>query len=173
MPAVSSDAYASSARSLWPGRSLLARASVGSRPYVSPARIREFPTGVDTESPVMTGFIHEMKLLQQRRIRELWQRVIDKTLTMWLRDPSELEDDGIDAPSGAIVRLSLDLADSCMESDLAAPDRIVPDPNGGIVFERREGNVSEVLHVWDDGSVEYMKFDGAQMIDRGPFPVGN
>ena len=147
--------------------------AVSSRSYISLARFREFPTGVDTESPVMRGFIHEMKLLQQRKTRELWQRVIDKTLTSWLRNPSELEDDGIDAPSGAIIRLSLDLAESCMESGLAPPDRIVPDPNGGIVFERREGNVSEVLHVWDDGSVEYMKFDGAQLVDRGPFPVGN
>ncbi len=52
--------------------------------------------------------------------------------------------------------------------DFQLPDSIVPDPNGGIVFERREGKVSEVLHVWDDGSAEYMRFRGTQLVERQP-----
>lgn len=98
--------------------------------------------------------------------REAWQRLIDQGLLEWLRDPSQLEDDGIDVPTATIVRLSLDLAERFREEGFPSPDRIVPDPNGGIVFERREGNVSEVLHVWDDGSVEYMRFHGTQLSER-------
>lgn len=98
---------------------------------------------------------------------EAWQRLIDKLLE-WLRDPAQLEDDGIDAPTATILRLSLDLAERYRDARLAAPDSIVPDPNGGIVFERRERNVSEVLHVWDDGSAEYMRFHGTQLVERQP-----
>ena len=90
--------------------------------------------------------------------REAWRRLIDEKLLEWLRDPSQLEDVGIDAPTATVVRLSLDLAERFREEGFPAPDSIVPDPNGGIVFERREGNVSEILHVWDDGSAEYMRF---------------
>jgi hypothetical protein len=147
--------------------------AIESRPYISRPRIRDVSTGVDTESPVTRGLIQEMKLELERKVRAKWQAVIKQTLLCWLRDPRQLEGDGVDAPSGAILRLSLDLAESCMEDNLAPPNRIVPDPNGGIVFERRDGDTSEVLHVWDDGSIEFMKFEGTKLVDRGPFPVGN
>lgn len=100
--------------------------------------------------------------------REAWQDLIDRNLLTWLRNPSDIEDDGFDAPSPTILRLSLDLAERFREEGLPAPDSIVPDPNGGIVFQRREGNVSEMLHVWDDGSVEYMCFHGTTLAERQP-----
>lgn len=100
--------------------------------------------------------------------RDAWQRLIDGKLLAWLRDPGQLEDDGIDAPTATIVRLSLDWAEQWRDEGLPAPNSIVPDPNGGIVFERREGNVSEALHVWDDGSAEYMRFRGTQLVERLP-----
>jgi hypothetical protein len=60
------------------------------------------------------------------------------------------------------------LAEKFRDEGLPVPDRIVPDPNGGIVFERREGDVSEVIHVWDNGSVEYIRFHGTQLAERQP-----
>ena len=103
--------------------------------------------------------------------RKTWQRLIDRQLLEWLRDPSQIEDEGLDAPSATIIRLSLDLAESFRDRGLPAPASIVPDPNGGIVFERREGDVSEVFHVWDDGSVEYLRFHETQLVERRPlFP---
>lgn len=86
----------------------------------------------------------------------------------WLRDPSQLDDDGIDPPSGTIIRLSMDWAENYRDKGLPAPDRVAPDPNGGIVFERREGNVSEVVHVWEDGTIEYMRFEGTHLVERSP-----
>ncbi|MEX0820146.1 MAG: hypothetical protein WD070_11160 [Pirellulaceae bacterium] len=103
--------------------------------------------------------------------REAWQRLIDEKLLEWVREPGQLKDNGIDAPTATIVRLSLYWASQFCEAGFPAPDSIVPDPNGGIVFERREGDVSEVLHVWDDGSAEYMRFHGTQLAERQPLGV--
>jgi hypothetical protein len=100
--------------------------------------------------------------------RDAWQRLIDEKLLDWLREPSQLEDEYIEAPNPTIIRLSLDLAEKYRDEGLPAPDTMVPDPNGGIVFERYEGDVSEVLHVWNDGSVEYMQFQGTKLTERQP-----
>ncbi|MEZ6086446.1 MAG: hypothetical protein R3C05_00105 [Pirellulaceae bacterium] len=85
-----------------------------------------------------------------------------------MSDPARLEDEGFDSPTASILRLSLDLAEKYRDAGLSAPNSVVPDPNGGIVFERQEGSTSEVLHVWDDGSVEYMRFLGTQLVERQP-----
>jgi hypothetical protein len=132
------------------------------RPYISSARFRDLPTGVDAESPVTRGRLQEMKT------HAAWQLVIDQTLMDWLRDPGQLQDEGIDPPTGTTIRLSMDLAEALRDEGRPAPDRVVVDPNGSIVFERREGTVAEVLHVWEDGSVEYMRFEGARLVERGP-----
>lgn len=97
---------------------------------------------------------------------DAWQDLIDQTLHRWLRDPSLLDDEGVDAPSGAILRLALDLAEKFRDEGVPPPDKIVTDPNGGIVFERTLGNETEIYHVWDDGAVEFQRFAGDTLIER-------
>jgi hypothetical protein len=133
--------------------------AINPRPYISSTRIREFPTGVDAEAPVTRKDI---------KARRAWQRLIDQTLMDWLRDPGQLEDEGIEPPSRTTIRVSMDLAEAYRDEGRPAPDSVACDPNGGIVFERRQGDVSEVLHVWDDGSVEYICFQGTRLVEREP-----
>ena len=106
---------------------------------------------------------NEFQLAQRRAA---WNTIIESTLLNWLRDPNQLQDDGFDAPSPMIIRLSLDFAEECRDFNWPAPTGIVADPNGGIVFELNEGELSEVFHVWEDGSIEYMEFHGAQLVVR-------
>jgi hypothetical protein len=100
--------------------------------------------------------------------REKWQEVIDYRLIEWGRDPSQLEDEGVEPPTGQAIRCAIGLAQAFRDAGLTPPDSIVPDPNGGIVFERREKDVSEVLHVWDDGTREYFRFQGTRLAERRP-----
>jgi len=133
---------------------------------ISAPLVRAVPTGSDDQSPVSRT--------RAREYEEGWQRVITDTLENWLRNPGQLADIGIEPPAGRIIRLALDVAETYKNSRLiAAPERIVPDPNGGIVFETQDGQVLEVVHIWDDGAVEYMKFDGARLIRRQPLWGGN
>lgn len=98
--------------------------------------------------------------------REKWQSVIDYTLIEWGSDPGQLEDEGLEPPSREVIQLAIRCAQAYKDEGRPAPDRIVPDPNGGIVFERQEGDVSEEIHVWDDGTVEYCQFHGARLVVR-------
>ncbi len=46
------------------------------------------------------------------------------------------------------------------------PTSVVPDVNGGIVFERRENGITEVFHVWEDNTLEYQCFEGTHLVER-------
>src|SRR4051794_34964944 len=67
-----------------------------------------------------------------------WQRLIDQ-LQLWSSDRSQLADDGVDPPSEQILERALLLARQSQQRGLPPPSSIVPDANGGIVMERRDG----------------------------------
>jgi hypothetical protein len=98
--------------------------------------------------------------------RRAWDEFIDRTLIEWGWDSSRLEDEGIEPPKRETISRAIHLAQNYRDQGLSAPDSIVPDPNGGVVFERRTGDISEVLHFWDDGSVEYFRFQGHRLLER-------
>ena len=98
--------------------------------------------------------------------RSEWRQLIEKKLMRWFREPSLLEDIEIDVPTKSVFEISLNLANRLMNDGIAPPTSISPDPNGGIVFERRSKDVSEVYHVWDDETVEYMQFKDNRMVER-------
>ena len=126
---------------------------------ICPSLPNVVPTNADTESPVTPDYGRE------DAVREAWQKLIDHRLIEWGRNPSQIEDEGIEPPTGQTIRLAIELAQALRDAG-SPPHSVVPDPNGGIVFERREKDVSEVFHVWDDGTVEYCGFQGARLVER-------
>ena len=102
----------------------------------------------------------------QRAARERWQDVIDRKLIEWGRSPSPIEDMGVDPPTKETIQRAIRLAETLRDEGVPAPESVVPDPNGGIVFERREGNLAEVYHFWDDGTIEYQRFEGTRLVER-------
>jgi len=79
---------------------------------------------------------------EEDRQRQQWQKCIEQ-LTSWKHDPGQLDEEGTVTPSQATIRLALDLADSMCKRGLIPPTRIVPDADGGIVFERQKKDAFE------------------------------
>lgn len=98
--------------------------------------------------------------------RQAWQDVIDHKLIEWGRNPQQLEDDGVVSPCNDVVRLAIWLSRDMQQRGFPPPSSVVPDANGGIVFEHRQGRVAEIFHIWEDGAVEYQLFDGTQLVER-------
>ena len=117
-------------------------------------------TDVDVESAVTRD------CGRAEEARERWQNLIDYKLIDWSRDPSQLDDEGVEPPTPKTLQRAIKLAQEFRDAGDAAPDTVVPDPNGGIVFERRRDDVCEVFHVWDDASVEYRRFQGTTLVQR-------
>jgi hypothetical protein len=97
--------------------------------------------------------------------RAAWQRAIEK-LTEWARNPKELEDDGLAPPSAEIVQRAIAFAQAAQQAGYPPPTSVVPDPNGGIIFERTQDNQTEEYHFWDDGTIDYCRFEGTRLVER-------
>ncbi len=100
---------------------------------------------------------------------EGWRRTINEPLIDWGRDPSQLEDEGIDPPSRAIVTLALQFAMFLRDQNVAPPDRAIPNGDGGIVFKRTMGDILEIIEVAKDASIEIVAFHGSEITSKQKF----
>jgi len=133
-----------------------------SSPFMSEPLIHSVGTNVDRPTSSSSG------ISPVTANHERWDRLIDDQLIEWGSDTDRFEDEGIDSPTPETIQRAIMAATKFRDAGYVAPDSVVPDASGGIVFERRENDVSEVIHVWDDGAIEYQRFNGTQLIHRRP-----
>ena len=123
-------------------------------------------------SPIETGAADESVLssgeLHQNRMG--WQKVIDDRLIEWGKDPSRLEDDGIEAPSRPIIVLACRVARVMRDAGKPPPLRVVPDGDGGIAFEWKDGPASHAIEIEEDGSIEMITFENYRLVSRQRIP---
>lgn len=127
---------------------------------------------------VRTGAANEELLAVTAKRREehrrRWQGIIDEKLVEWGRDPEELADDDLVPPSHAAVDSAVQEAQvwrDARESDdefVPLPQWVVPNGDGGIVFEWREGSIARVIEILDDGSVDCAIFEDNKLVSRTP-----
>ena len=97
-----------------------------------------------------------------------WDDYLDKLADLG-RNP--IADDGVTPPSDEVIRLASKLTEWTRDDGITQPpDSVVPDPNGGIVFEWRGNDLTQVLHVWDDLTVDFQDFRGSQLVERFRLP---
>lgn len=101
-------------------------------------------------------------------LRQAWQQLIDRLSFDWGLNPQQFDDDGVEPPSHETIVRAIRVAQQQEKLGHPPPDSVVPDANGGIVFERREQCVTEILHIWSDGGAEYQQFQGTRLIERTP-----
>jgi len=98
--------------------------------------------------------------------RLVWQHIIDRQLIEWVVNPGQFEDDELEPPSREIVALASRFLLLMRDQRMPPPHRVVPDGEGGIVFERKEPPVFEVFEISRDGSIEYSLFVNSQLKTR-------
>ena len=117
---------------------------------------------------VSTGAADEQSLastaLRRDTERGLWQDIIDGKLVEWGRDPSQLDDEGIDSPTPQTIKRASQIALFMRDQGMPAPSRIVPTGDGGIVFERQQGVVFETIEIGADGSIEVALYQDCALI---------
>ncbi len=127
-------------------------------------------TRADEQPVVPTSAANDASLAisasEQEANHSAWERVIDSTLIEWGRNPQLLTDDGVCAPTGAIIERACKLAMALRDEGCPPPRRVIGSADGGIVFERWEGPRLAQIEVCDDGSILFTAFDHGRMTER-------
>lgn len=101
---------------------------------------------------------------------EGWRDVINEPLIDWGKDPSQLEDEGIEAPSRALITFVSEYAMCLRRFGWPPPLRVVPSGDGGIVFELKSGPYFQSLEFDKDGTVELVTFKDSKFVTRIELP---
>lgn len=118
------------------------------------------PNDADSAAPILS-----------RNDRDIWQQVIDEKLVEWATNADYFADEEFEGPLPDVVSLAVRFARQLRDSKQPPPHRVVPDADGGIVFEIASGEISEKIHFWDDGEVEYMVFRAGKVVERLPLQL--
>ena len=116
-----------------------------------------------------TASVREAELVtkeQTDRDTAAWDRSIDDTLVEWGKDPMALEDDDFIPPSPDVIDFACQVATELRDEGAPPPTRVVPDGEGGVSFERVDGDVSVALNIYSDRTAELLIFDNCRLRTR-------
>ena len=138
------------------------RTIIKATPFISAESANRIPSDVENEP--LPGSA------ESARDEENWKAIIDHRLIEWGRDPSQLDDEGTITPSKQTIQFAIALAWMWRNMGLPAPNRVVPDSHGGIVFEFHQSNLREVFRLSQDISLEYSVFENSRIVTCQRFP---
>lgn len=104
-------------------------------------------------------------------VRAAWETIVDKYLIEWGKNPSVIEEYDLAPPTGPILLRSIELARACAADGWPAPQRVLPDGDGGVIFERGTGAVFQSLRVDRDGRIELLTFHNSKLVARDQFSL--
>lgn len=95
-----------------------------------------------------------------------WQTCIEHRLKAWEQQPSQLEEEGLEPPSAEVFPLVGEVAVVLRDQGVDPPLRVVPNGEGGVVFEWRDHPFFWVLEVERDGALALSVFRNARLVSR-------
>ena len=107
-----------------------------------------------------------------RQYRLGWQKVILGRLTHWDGAGGAAEIGGFKPPSHDVLAVAYRVAAHSRNAGTPPPDQVVPDGDGGLVFERRDGSRFQSMHVYDDLAIELDSFEGGRLVSTVPLAPG-
>ena len=116
---------------------------------------------------VATGAAQDDSLATRpiERDRQAWRQIIDEKLIEWGRDPLLLEEDDLIPPTREAIQVASWLAMWLRDQGAPAPRRVVPDRDGGLVFERWKAEETETFMVSSEGGVELLLWLGSKIVE--------
>lgn len=112
---------------------------------------------VETSASVSTD-------LASDRRSDGWRSIVDE-LARWGSSPQRFDADN-PKPADRLIDGAIELAMQLADCGVPVFERVHADGDGGIVFERRRQDKKSVLHIWEDGKVEWFTFRNGKIEQR-------
>ncbi len=92
--------------------------------------------------------------------QDRWRMVLEQ-LGRWKSDPSQLEDEDVEAPTSQVLVASVAVAEALRDTGVEPPDAVVPNGDGGLVFRWRMAQRAWSIELEGDGTIEsYLMHQG-------------
>ncbi len=98
-------------------------------------------------------------------LQSRWQTVMTQ-LANWKSNPDQLEDEGVLAPTAALVAVVEDVAEVLCGYAVDPPDTLLTNGDGGIVLRWRLPGRTWSIEMDVNGSIESSLFAGSQLLWR-------
>lgn len=116
-------------------------------------------SAADEDTPAIKAVVNEQQIDQ-------WQEILDDTLIPWGLNPQSLADDdeGIEAPPRSLVSLAYQIAMNLCRAECPAPNRIIPDGDGGFVLKWWDGKFLAAFEISPEGTLEYVEYEDGRVV---------
>ena len=105
---------------------------------------------------------------QRRDDEELWNGIVNRLID-WGTERANLAAEGICPPTAQSIGRACECVRALRDDGKHVPQAVVPNGEGGIVFEMEEGTVYSTLEIQADGSVEAIDYMDRRIIHREAF----
>lgn len=94
---------------------------------------------------------------------DLWKDVIEEKLVDWGRQRTVCDEEGFILPSSIAVDTAIEIART-LQGKHSPPTRVVPNGEGGIIFEKEVNSRFTAIEVFEAGSFELRSFLDCRLI---------
>lgn len=94
---------------------------------------------------------------------ESWKNVIEDRLVEWGRQRTVCDEEGFISPSSIAVDTAIEIART-LQGNHSPPTRVVPNGEGGIVFEKEINSSFTAIEIFETGSFEVRSFLDCRLI---------
>jgi len=132
-------------------------------------------TEIDTtirglDSPVSTeGFnpgVLAITASDRKCLAEQWNAIIDQPLIKWGLNPSVTDEDGLVFPSKKSCASAVELAARLRDHSWPLPTGVIPDGEGGIAFENKQGSSYQRFEMDENGHIMLLNFRDCKLLSQ-------
>jgi hypothetical protein len=107
----------------------------------------------------------------EERVSAEWDAIVDHKLIEWGNDQSAFQDEGLIGPTNQAIQKAHALVSFMRSNDWPLPTGVVPDGEGGIVFENRHEPTYQRIEIEPTGKMCLVTFRNCHLVSRDPVDV--